>query len=47
MLEKLSNVLVWRIAVPFGRRQLGAAALRWGSAFCVAWCVGVVPLLDW
>lgn len=46
MLEKLSNVLVWRIAVPFGKRQLGVAALRWGAALCVALCVGVVPLLD-
>ena len=47
MLEKLSNVLVWRIAVTFGKRQLWVAALRWGCALCVALCVGVVPLLDW
>ena len=47
MLEKLSNVLVWRIAAPFGRRQLWVAALRWGCAFCVALCVGVIPLLNW
>jgi hypothetical protein len=47
MLEKLSNVLKWRIAVTFGKRQLGVAALRWGFALCVAWCVGIIPRLDW
>ena len=47
MLEKLSNVLIGRIAVPFGKRQFRLAALRWGCALRVALCVGVVPLLDW
>ena len=46
--KKVSNVLlVWRIAVPFGKRQFGVAALRWGFALRVALCVWVVPLLNW